>query len=75
MFVTFLKKTVAFLKNSRARWKTHSFRGNDVCVIVIKHLSACAKTVQRPVVPFRLHLPCGISHMLFDYTASRTLTF
>jgi len=34
--VAFFKKIVAFLKNSRARWKTHSSRGNVVCVIAIK---------------------------------------
>ena len=34
-FVAFFKKTVAYLKNFRARWKTRSFRDNEVFAIVI----------------------------------------
>ena len=41
-FVAFFKKAAAFLKNIRARWKTHSYGDNDV--IVIKQISASANT-------------------------------
>jgi len=50
-------KAVAFLKNIRARWKTHSSRDNDVCVIVIKQISAIVQTVQRqPVMTAAKHM-------------------
>jgi len=39
-----LKKAVAFLKNIRAKWKTHSPGDNDVCVIAVKQIGASAKT-------------------------------
>jgi len=45
MFVSFLEKTVAYLKNIPARWKTHSSRYNDMWLIVIKQISTSAKTV------------------------------
>jgi len=49
LFVTFFKKTVVFLKSSRARCKKQCSRGNDVCVIAIKQISASAKTAQRQI--------------------------
>jgi len=42
-----LEKAVAFLKNIRARWKTHSSKDNELCVTAIKQISASAKTAQR----------------------------
>jgi len=37
-------KAAAFLEKIQARWKTHNSGDNDVCVIVIKQISASAKT-------------------------------
>ena len=47
------KKTVAILKNIRARWKTHSSRDNHVCVlrnIVIKQIALAQKRLSAKTV-------------------------
>jgi len=42
-FITFFKKTLAFLQKIRARWKTHSSRDSDLSVLVIKQIALAPK--------------------------------
>jgi len=71
-FVAIFKKTVALLKNIRARWKTHNFRDNDVCVIVINHLSGSAKIAWRQIVVAKTVAPNSPIRTLMSFKSNWT---